>query len=104
MRRTATGDSLRSFSIPIPRTNFGWSLRCGRIITRSPTIQIPTRSEIRSSGGGGGRVASVGKNYSQIPSDPNPASIGNQHLEAAGESPSFGLRDGDHETDGYIAF
>jgi hypothetical protein len=49
-------------------------------------------------------VTSLREDYYQIPYDPNPDSIGNQQLEAAGESPSFGLRDGDHETDGYIAF
>ncbi len=35
-----------SFSIPIPRTNFGLSPHCGRIITRFPTTRIPTPSEI----------------------------------------------------------
>ena len=66
MRRTATGDSLRSFSIPIPRTNFEWSAPCARITTKFPR--------------------------------PDPNSAGNQVY------PSFGLRDGEHETDGYVAF
>jgi len=49
-------------------------------------------------------VTSLRQDYYQIPYDPNPNSIGNQQLEAAGESPSYGLRDGEHETDGYVAF
>jgi hypothetical protein len=49
-------------------------------------------------------VTSLREDYYQIPYDPNPNSIGNQQLEAAGESPSYGLRDGEHETDGYVAF
>ena len=61
------GGFASSFSIPIPRINFGWSARCGRIITKYPTTRIPTPSEIRS-------------------------------------YPSYGLRDGEHETDGYVAF
>jgi hypothetical protein len=49
-------------------------------------------------------VTSLRQDYYQIPYDPNPNSIGNQQLVAAGESPSYGLRDGEHETDGYVAF
>ena len=49
-------------------------------------------------------VTSLRQDYYQIPYDPDPNSIGNQQLEAAGESPSYGLRDGEHETDGYVAF
>jgi len=49
-------------------------------------------------------VTSLREDYYQIPIDPDPNSIGNQQLEAAGESPSYGLRDGEHETDGYVAF
>jgi hypothetical protein len=49
-------------------------------------------------------VTSLREDYYQIPYDPNPDSVGNQQLEAAGESPSYGLRDGEHERDGYIAF
>jgi hypothetical protein len=49
-------------------------------------------------------VTSLREDYYQIPYDPNPDSIGNQQLVAAGESPSYGLRDGEHERDGYIAF
>jgi len=49
-------------------------------------------------------VASLRADYYQIPYDPNPNSTGNQILEAAGESPSYGLRDGEHEYDGYVAF
>jgi hypothetical protein len=49
-------------------------------------------------------VTSLRQDYYQIPYDPDPNSIGNQQLQAAGESPSYGLRDGEHETDGYIAF
>ena len=43
-------------------------------------------------------VTSLRRDYYQIPYDPNPNSPGNQVY------PSFGLRDGQHETDGYVAF
>jgi carboxypeptidase family protein/TonB-dependent receptor-like protein len=49
-------------------------------------------------------VTSLRRDYYQIPIDPNPDSIGNQQLVAAGASPSNGLRDGEHEPDGYVAF
>ncbi len=49
-------------------------------------------------------VASLREDYYQIPYDPDPNSIGNQQLAAAGASPSYGLRDGEHERDGYVAF
>jgi hypothetical protein len=49
-------------------------------------------------------VTSLRQDYYQIPYDPDPNSIGNQQLVAAGAAPSYGLRDGEHETDGYIAF
>jgi TonB dependent receptor/Carboxypeptidase regulatory-like domain/TonB-dependent Receptor Plug Domain len=49
-------------------------------------------------------VASLRQDYYQIPIDPNPDSSGNQILEAAGESPSYGLRDGEREPDGYLVF
>jgi hypothetical protein len=49
-------------------------------------------------------VTSLRDDYYQIPYDPNPNSIGNQQLVAAGESPSYGLRDGEHERDGYVTF
>jgi hypothetical protein len=49
-------------------------------------------------------VTSLREDYYQIPYDPDPDSIGNQQLVAAGESPSWGLRDGEHERDGYAAF
>jgi hypothetical protein len=49
-------------------------------------------------------VASLRQDYYQIPIDPNPNSSGNQILEAAGESPSYGLRDGEREPDGYVVF
>jgi len=49
-------------------------------------------------------VTSLREDYYQIPYDPDPNSIGNQQLLAAQESPSYGLRDGEHERDGYIAF
>jgi hypothetical protein len=61
------GDSAHSFSMPIPRTSFGWWLLCGRIITK-------------------------------FPYDPDPNSFGNQQY------PSYGLRDGEHERDGYVTF
>jgi hypothetical protein len=43
-------------------------------------------------------VTSLRQDYYQIPIDPNPNSAGNQVY------PSYGLRDGEHETDGYVAF
>src|SRR6204780_1466289 len=49
-------------------------------------------------------VTSLRKDYYQIPYDPDPNSIGNQQLVAAGSPPSYGLRDGEHEVDGYAAF
>jgi outer membrane receptor protein involved in Fe transport len=49
-------------------------------------------------------VASLRQDYYQIPIDPNPNSSGNQILKAAGESPSYGLRDGEREPDGYVTF
>jgi len=47
-------------------------------------------------------VASLRQDYYQIPIDPNPNSTGNQILEAAGESPSYALRDSEREPDGYV--
>jgi hypothetical protein len=49
-------------------------------------------------------VTSLREDYYQIPYDPDPNSIGNLQLVAAGASPSYGLRDGEHERDGYVAF
>jgi len=49
-------------------------------------------------------VTSLREDYYQIPNDPDPNSIGNQQLAAAAESPSYGLRDGEHERDGYVTF
>jgi len=43
-------------------------------------------------------VTSLRQDYYQIPYDPDPNSSGNQSY------PSYGLRDGEHETDGYAAF
>jgi TonB dependent receptor/Carboxypeptidase regulatory-like domain/TonB-dependent Receptor Plug Domain len=43
-------------------------------------------------------VTSLRQDYYQIPIDPDPNSAGNQIY------PSYGLRDGEHETDGYSAF
>src|SRR5580658_5372410 len=43
-------------------------------------------------------VTSLREDYYQIPIDPNPNSVGNQVY------PSYGLRDGEHETDGYVTF
>jgi hypothetical protein len=48
-------------------------------------------------------VTSLREDYYQIPIDPNPDSIGNQQLVEGGASPSYGLRDGEHEPDGYAA-
>jgi hypothetical protein len=49
-------------------------------------------------------ATSLRQDYYQIPVDPDPNSTGNQILEAAGESPSYGLRDGEREPDGYVVF
>jgi TonB dependent receptor/Carboxypeptidase regulatory-like domain/TonB-dependent Receptor Plug Domain len=49
-------------------------------------------------------VASLRQDYYQIPVDPDPNSTGNQILETAGESPSYGLRDAEREPDGYVTF
>jgi TonB dependent receptor/Carboxypeptidase regulatory-like domain/TonB-dependent Receptor Plug Domain len=49
-------------------------------------------------------VTSLRQDYYQIPIDPDPNSAGNQILEAAGESPSYALRDGERESDGYVIF
>ncbi len=49
-------------------------------------------------------VTSLRQDYYQIPIDPNPNSTGNQILESSGESPSYGLRDGEREPDGYVVF
>jgi carboxypeptidase family protein/TonB-dependent receptor-like protein len=43
-------------------------------------------------------VGGLRQDYYQIPIDPDPNSIGNSNY------PSYGLRDGEHETDGYVAF
>jgi len=49
-------------------------------------------------------VGSLRQDYYQIPIDPNPNSIGNKLLVAGGNSPSYGLRDGEREPDGYVTF
>jgi len=49
-------------------------------------------------------VGSLRQDYYQIPYDPDPNSIGNQLLVAGGNSPSYGLRDGEREPDGYATF
>jgi TonB dependent receptor/Carboxypeptidase regulatory-like domain/TonB-dependent Receptor Plug Domain len=49
-------------------------------------------------------VGSLRHDYYQIPIDPNPNSIGNQQLHTGGNSPSYGLRDGEREPDGYATF
>lgn len=49
-------------------------------------------------------VGSVRQDYYQIPIDPDPNSIGNQLLVAGGNVPSYGLRDGEREPDGYVTF
>jgi TonB dependent receptor/Carboxypeptidase regulatory-like domain/TonB-dependent Receptor Plug Domain len=43
-------------------------------------------------------VTSLRQDYYQIPIDPDPNSSGNQVY------PTYGLRDGEHETDGYVTF
>ena len=49
-------------------------------------------------------VGSLRQDYYQIPYDPDPNSIGNQQLSTAGNPPSYGLRDGEREPDGYATF
>jgi TonB-dependent receptor-like protein len=49
-------------------------------------------------------VASLRQDYYQLPYDPDPNSIGNQLLIAAGNSPSYALRDSEREPDGYVVF
>ncbi len=49
-------------------------------------------------------VTSLRQDYYQIPYDPNPNSLGNQLLIAGGNSPSYMLRDGEREPDGYVVF
>ena len=49
-------------------------------------------------------VGSLRQDYFQIPYDPNPNSIGNQQLAQGGNTPSYGLRDGEREPDGYATF
>ena len=49
-------------------------------------------------------VASLRRDYYQIPIDPDPTSAGNLILESSGESPSYGLRDAESEPDGYVTF
>ena len=49
-------------------------------------------------------VTSLRQDYYQIPIDPNPNSSGNLILASSGESPSYGLRDGEREPDGYVTF
>jgi hypothetical protein len=49
-------------------------------------------------------ITSLRQDYFQIPIDPDPNSIGNQLLTAGGNPPSYGLRDGEREPDGYVAF
>jgi outer membrane receptor protein involved in Fe transport len=50
-------------------------------------------------------VGSLRQDYYQIPIDPDPNSIGNQQLMNTGAAaPSYGLRDGEREPDGYVTF
>lgn len=49
-------------------------------------------------------VTSLREDYYQVPYDPNPNSTGNQELVGGGNPPSYGLRDGEHERDGYVTF
>jgi hypothetical protein len=49
-------------------------------------------------------VTSLRQDYFEIPYDPNPNSLGNQLLIMGGNSPSYGLRDGEREPDGYVVF
>ena len=49
-------------------------------------------------------VTSLRQDFYQIPIDPNPDSTGNQILQMAELSPSYGLRDSEREPDGYVVF
>jgi outer membrane receptor protein involved in Fe transport len=49
-------------------------------------------------------VTSLRQDYYQIPIDPDPNSSGNQILASSGNSPSYALRDGEREPDGYVVF
>ena len=49
-------------------------------------------------------VTSLRQDYYQIPVDPDPNSSGNQILASSGNSPSYALRDGEREPDGYAIF
>ncbi|MGO8814679.1 MAG: TonB-dependent receptor domain-containing protein [Terriglobia bacterium] len=49
-------------------------------------------------------VTSLRQDYYQIPIDPDPNSSGNQILASSGNSPSYSLRDGEREPDGYVVF
>jgi hypothetical protein len=52
-------------------------------------------------------VTSLRKDYYQIPYDPNPNDIENQQIAPntfAGQYPTFGLRDGQHEGDAFVNF
>jgi outer membrane receptor protein involved in Fe transport len=49
-------------------------------------------------------VTSLRQDYYQIPVDPDPNSAGNLILTSSGNSPSYALRDGEREPDGYVAF
>ncbi|MGC9994681.1 MAG: TonB-dependent receptor [Terriglobia bacterium] len=47
-------------------------------------------------------ITSLRQDYYQIPIDPDPKSAGNQILASSGNSPSYALRDGEREPDGYV--
>jgi carboxypeptidase family protein/TonB-dependent receptor-like protein len=49
-------------------------------------------------------VTSLRRDYYQIPIDTDSNSAGNRILQGAGESPSYALRDGESEPDGYVTF
>ena len=49
-------------------------------------------------------ITSLRQDYYQIPIDPDPNSSGNQILASSGNSPSYALRDGEREPDGYVVF
>ena len=52
-------------------------------------------------------VTSLRRDYYQIPYDPNPNDIENQQIGPntfAGQYPTFGLRDGQHEGDAFVNF
>jgi Carboxypeptidase regulatory-like domain/TonB-dependent Receptor Plug Domain len=82
------------------RSNYGLQTPIGEVVHDAENgyggfgsfmFNLNSRNQLRL-------VTSLRQDYYQIPIDPNPNSSGNQVY------PSYGLRDGEHETDSYVAF